>query len=69
MSTLIVDRTSTGLVPLGRDRALRTTATDPFDLDLRVEVPVVDQSLWSMTNDGCGKTCQSACSPSCTNNG
>ncbi|MBV2364127.1 FxLD family lanthipeptide [Streptomonospora sp. S1-112] len=66
MSTLTAAPTADGLVALSRDRTL---GDDAFDLDLRVEVPVVDEPLWSMTNDGCGSTCQSACTQSCTNSG
>lgn len=40
---------------------------DVFDLDVRIhQTPELDSGLWSMTNDGCGKTCQSACTNSCT---
>lgn len=42
-----------------------------FDLDLRVHTettPAMVGGLWSMTDDGCNATCQSACTPSCTDN-
>ncbi|GAA4907763.1 FxLD family lanthipeptide [Streptomonospora salina] len=45
------------------------TQGDPFDLDLQVHVPAQSGALWSMTDDGCDPTCESACSPSCTDNG
>ncbi|WP_019608870.1 FxLD family lanthipeptide [Nocardiopsis sp. CNS-639] len=69
MSALTATPTPAGLVPTSRDRAPASTSDDLFDLDLRVQVPVIDESLWSMTNDGCGQTCESACTPSCTQNG
>ncbi|MFV2197392.1 FxLD family lanthipeptide [Nocardiopsis sp. LOL_012] len=44
-----------------------TPIEEMFDLDVRVHQGTsVDSDLWSMTNDGCGKTCQSACTNSCT---
>ncbi|WP_435110471.1 FxLD family lanthipeptide [Nocardiopsis synnemataformans] len=44
-----------------------TPVTDVFDLDLQVhQGSELDSGLWSMTNDGCGQTCQSACTNSCT---
>ncbi|MFE1395142.1 FxLD family lanthipeptide [Nocardiopsis alba] len=68
MSALTATTTPTGLVPTSRDR-VPSLDGDPFDLDLRVQVPVADESLWSMTNDGCGQTCETACTQSCTDNG
>lgn len=45
-----------------------TPTADVFDLDIQIhQGPELDSGLWSMTNDGCGQTCQSACTPSCTN--
>ncbi|AFR05762.1 FxLD family lanthipeptide [Nocardiopsis alba] len=68
MSALTATPTPAGLIATGRDRALSLDG-DLFDLDLRVQVPVTDESLWSMTNDGCGQTCETACTQSCTDNG
>jgi FxLD family lantipeptide len=65
LSTLTAIPTPDGLVPVSRDRA----SSDPFDLDLRVHVPIAGEPLWSMTNDGCGQTCETACTQSCTENG
>jgi FxLD family lantipeptide len=69
VSTLTATPTPDGLVPTSRDRAPASAPGDLFDLDLRVQVPVTSESLWSMTNDGCGQTCETACTQSCTDNG
>ncbi|GAA1095872.1 FxLD family lantipeptide [Nocardiopsis metallicus] len=42
---------------------------DPFDLGLHTRALAATGFTWSMTNDGCNPTCQSACSPSCTDEG
>lgn len=55
--TLDVVETANGFTPV----------SDVFDLDVQIhQGPELDAGLWSMTNDGCGKTCQSACTNSCT---
>lgn len=41
-------------------------APEDFDLDIRfVESGPVVEELMRPTDDGCGRTCQSACTPSC----
>lgn len=41
-------------------------ASDEFDLDIRfAESGPVLEELMRPTDDGCGKTCESACTPSC----
>lgn len=57
--TLDVVETGHGFTPV--------TTPDVFDLDVRIhQGPELESGLWGMTNDGCGKTCQSACTNSCT---
>ncbi|WP_433697063.1 FxLD family lanthipeptide [Nocardiopsis sp. CA-288880] len=47
----------------------RAGQEDPFDLGLQTRTLASTAFVWSMTNDGCNPTCQSACPPSCTDAG
>jgi FxLD family lantipeptide len=54
-----------GVLPLGSTGTTSSADLD-FDLDITiVESGEVTHELLRMTDDGCGQTCQSACSTSC----